>query len=1134
MSTASPQFVRSGSPSNMTFRDATYDPFLSAPFDPEEASFKSSAIRLTPVPGEGEAGSTNGDGQPASLISPSDNFSSNISSNTSPGPDFISDSFRFDSSPGPHDVISPQAILQPPPLMTPNHTNQHSPSSTSKNPSGYGSNPPQPLTLITTPPEDCLGVDAPDSAMARSPIVKVESVSRGDSPDRLSFYSRGRSAAHLSPGDQSSESGGEGPPSNFLPSAPFVPRGQDGSWVPNATTGQAGIDPLSRGDAIIPSPNEMEVQRHLNERNADIRIWSESVSQANSEAGEVSPYRGRKGHVGSRRRAKSAGDPSLREDYFSLSKDAAIPGPGMLIHVSSDDGETDYDSDGDSISASLVDGEHPDRSSSPTRHGSDETPISPSQFHGSPWEDPRSDTPDSTARGQPTTSTQAMVEYQRRARDLDNLSRVATWGTRPLSQADIDSVIGDGGAFGDLTIAEKRKKHERQRSLRKFLQIKTPNNLKRQFSDLSSRGPISDTANHRAEEAKSPPQRKDSFPHLSLRRSSRSPSLSTGGAVLAITNQMAAIGGKDTMKVASPSSSISPPWPSFKRGRSRSDVPRNAGLMDLIRTHGGPPVANIASQQQASHEMGPAGSALGAVADGGDDDDDDDEEMLDEKALVMEFPVQSRLPVPTMEGFKRQISQLNPRLQPALIDRFANEQLRRYRKLVECKQNHAKVASQNSCSAGGYCFAQGGEAKLLAPRASPQDAADANHTQFQIPGHGETTDDPQTLGEGAVTAAQFPPGVLLPPVKRLPAEFECPICFQVKKFQKPSDWTKHVHEDIQPFTCTFPSCTDPKSFKRKADWVRHENERHRHLEWWTCTFADCHHKCYRKDNFVQHLVREHKMPEPKVKKAKSKANKAPGGPAAVEESHREREIERLWDLVERCRHDTTKSPREEPCRFCGNVCSSWKKLTVHLAKHMEQIAMPVLGLVGERDPSYHPGRSRAESVMHEARSFAPQLEGVQPGPDMSVNWTQAPSFNHTEAGGLSAPFNPTYAPHLTTMPDGILSEEPESMETFDGHHYVGAPTGQHLAVPGDESRYMPVHQNSVTYPPAGPRLKVSNPELGVLEETYPYPMSAEVPMGQYDPQRSGYMPATTNSYGYAPPMAQSMSYDPAQGYRGQN
>ena len=55
--------------------------------------------------------------------------------------------------------------------------------------------------------------------------------------------------------------------------------------------------------------------------------------------------------------------------------------------------------------------------------------------------------------------------------------------------------------------------------------------------------------------------------------------------------------------------------------------------------------------------------------------------------------------------------------------------------------------------------------------------------------------------------------------------------------------------------------------------------------------------------------------------------------------------------MERCRRDTTKQPKDEPCRFCGNICNSWKKLTVHLAKHMEQISMPILPLVEQKHMS---------------------------------------------------------------------------------------------------------------------------------------------------------------------------------------
>ncbi|KAK4097773.1 hypothetical protein N658DRAFT_488944 [Parathielavia hyrcaniae] len=45
-----------------------------------------------------------------------------------------------------------------------------------------------------------------------------------------------------------------------------------------------------------------------------------------------------------------------------------------------------------------------------------------------------------------------------------------------------------------------------------------------------------------------------------------------------------------------------------------------------------------------------------------------------------------------------------------------------------------------------------------------------------------------------------------------------------------------------------------------------------------------------------------------------------------------------WAKVEQCHQETAGLPQNEPCRFCGKTFPSWKKLTVHLAKHMEHIS----------------------------------------------------------------------------------------------------------------------------------------------------------------------------------------------------
>jgi hypothetical protein len=251
-------------------------------------------------------------------------------------------------------------------------------------------------------------------------------------------------------------------------------------------------------------------------------------------------------------------------------------------------------------------------------------------------------------------------------------------------------------------------------------------------------------------------------------------------------------------------------------------------------------------------------------------DDEDDEQ----EGITMDLKVRTDPIIPNQEGFRTHARQLNPRLADFMVERVVQEQIRRYKRLLEFRVKHINVVQNKACASGNFCIELGGEAKQLPPKAGNKDP-DAPFIGFQITAPGEEEDNGELPPEGTVVAAQFPSGVPLPPVKRLPAEFECPLCFKVKKFYKPSDWTKHVHEDVQPFTCTFPNCQEPKSFKRKADWVRHENERHRQLENWTCNIADCNHTCFRKDNFVQHLVREHKIAEPKQRTGRASNKELP-------------------------------------------------------------------------------------------------------------------------------------------------------------------------------------------------------------------------------------------------------------------
>ncbi|KAL4913153.1 hypothetical protein BDW62DRAFT_169329 [Aspergillus aurantiobrunneus] len=1188
MSAVSPQFVQNDS------TDRNHDPelsnlYLSAAVDPEEAEFKSSGIRLTPVEDRGSA--WNGSASPlehsgnnastpdnnedygtsyTEFLSPADDWTSDMSGHTSPADIMMPGVWMTNAPPSQNiqtpapnqftvDPSSSQATMNPSQLLTPNLTNNPSPSSDTTSVGSHrvprSHHPPIPR-LITTPLTDTLGPrPAPEPINTISPIVKVESYSRGDSPVRDSFSTNrhpSQSSVHLSPGGLSNASEDD---VTMETDRHSVSRSDDGAWVPNGLTGQSGLAPDAREDVYVLSPNEMDSQRMLAEKNVDIYNWSEAVSEAHSESGDdyLPRQRGRTDNHGTRRRAKSTGDPSLhQQDYFNLKSHhhrLEVPGPGLVLQETSD-----YSDDATESSAPVsVNEERWAQEASeitpPEPQNTETDEPQPHQFLGSPpWRDIELDSSPRTTQIQPGSSTQAMVEFQRRAREYDALSRVATWGTR-----DRDLDANSIRSFQKMNLNGKEKKHERRSSLLKYFPQKKGNLLKRQRqkSDLSTIQPVPEGDSVDAE-SKPAPQRKDSFPHrkLSLGLSPKSPSYSIGGAVMATTRQMAAIGGKDSLNVVSPSSTTKS-WNSFKpRGRSRSEVPTAPGLFELMTSHGGPPVPNINYSAQPTEDEGV--KRVDPDNDAAEDDDDDND---DEKGFVMDFPIPPNLPVPTLEGFRTQILQLNPRLEPALVDRFAHEQVRRYKRLIEIKQTHARDVNSGKCKAGKSCLALGGKAKLLPPRASAQDAD--SHTQFQIPGRGETEEHPEALGETTIAIAQFPPGVPHPPpqVQLLPAEFECMVCFHVKKFQKPSDWTKHIYEDVQPFTCTFPDCADPKSFKRKADWVRHENERHRHLEWWECSFTDCRHRCYRKDNFVQHLIREHKLPEPKAKRWKNKGSSGcapndPITPEMQEEINRDREIHRLWNLVDSCRHDTTKRPKEEACRFCGNVCTNWKKLTVHLAKHMEQMAIPILGLVDEREfpynnGTYSTGNTDTCSVQVPATQntsdFAPRLNnGVAEGLDTSMNFTQAqyPGGHTGGSESLAIPFT-TSAPYLPAASMSMEDTSPNQLNNFQGVSpyatHNGGMSGP-TALAEEQTRLvgMQQHQNSVTYPPpfnTGPRPRVSNQDLRVLPEYNNFSMSPTEM--QYDPHSAVYVSSgAENHYTYHGPMASAMPYNPGA-YQGQ-
>ena len=307
---------------------------------------------------------------------------------------------------------------------------------------------------------------------------------------------------------------------------------------------------------------------------------------------------------------------------------------------------------------------------------------------------------------------------------------------------------------------------------------------------------------------------------------------------------------------------------------------------------------------------------------------------------------------PKLEVFKTHARQLNPRLEPFLTERIGITQVRRYTMLVKSKIKHFNTITKGKCPSGSYCFAQGGEATMLPTFTSGVNAEVIFNVCQTI---NNDSDYKGPFADRILMSASFPPDIPPPPAKSLPARFECPLCFKVESFLEPSDWTEHVHKDTQVFICTFPDCAETNSFERKEDWLRHEDEWHRPLERWQCNLPGCNHRSYRQSHFVQHLVGEHQKRDPTITKRRrwwsSTANpilsheKQSLAASWQRKRTPDEEIQELWDLVELCYVKTKKVPEDEACRFCGLVCHSWMRLSNHLARHMEQIVLPVLELL---------------------------------------------------------------------------------------------------------------------------------------------------------------------------------------------
>ncbi|PSR99413.1 hypothetical protein BD289DRAFT_361129 [Coniella lustricola] len=651
-------------------------------------------------------------------------------------------------------------------------------------------------------------------------------------------------------------------------------------------------------------------------------------------------------------------------------------------------------------------------------------------------------------RQQPETSQAAIARFDQMCQDTGSvLSRAATWGTRRRSLPSIAEIDGitSGNFLKKLSITRDRKPSILLKEL--CGRIAKPNappkrNLTCPEGELASEIHVPSQVQHRA----------------TLQLGSRSPSwtkrspsslntalLSMGTSAASIATQHARTGSIST--VASPKSPFLGVRIPLRRPRSKSELSKNttvtdeesnsythSNLAELWKKSGGPPVAQLRTRHTTTDF---------------DDEDDEDDDVHDDGELRAESNNIIDEVTPKVAGFKEQILKMNPSLaehNTFLVDRIAYQQVARYKMLLGHRLRHLQQIAARSCPSRHMCIALGGSAIHYNTSREPHGASSATMTL-------EDDQGDATQVEGAITAESFPVDIPMPPATSMPAEFECQLCYSTKKFAKPSDWTKHVHEDVQPFTCTWDRCREPKIFKRKADWVRHENEGHRHLEWWTCDVEDCRHTCYRRDNFLQHLVREHKFLEPKVK------TKAALKRAGAQDP--------TWQKVEKCHKETTARPQDEPCRFCGKVLLTWKKLTVHLAKHMEALSLPLLRMVANRDLETDTIISPIQDPP--PRTFPPLIPEVQQPLSTSPSPGQSSALGNSSSVKLD--YSNSQQPYSYDTSSNFApyySAQVHELQQSSNVNFAGPstfqPTSAYQDLPVTASSYMP-SQPYMTVPP---------------------------------------------------------------------
>ncbi|KAI0193485.1 hypothetical protein F4808DRAFT_453229 [Astrocystis sublimbata] len=282
---------------------------------------------------------------------------------------------------------------------------------------------------------------------------------------------------------------------------------------------------------------------------------------------------------------------------------------------------------------------------------------------------------------------------------------------------------------------------------------------------------------------------------------------------------------------------------------------------------------------------------------------------------------------PTIDGFMQYVFRQHPALvgeNNYLADRIAIHMFHRYIKL-------RNTNSRNSRNVHNSITDRAEEQSIIGSFGGDDPYFGHNPDVCQDAIVSGISQEPRLEPDG------FPLGFPMPPpVAQYSTEFKCQFCARNCMISKPSDWTEHVLEDSQPYSCVRERCYSSELlYKKKADWVHHDNEVHSQSKSYMCNIHPCDYKCVEQDKFLSHLVNKHKFADPRAK----------GQEVSVAL------FDRMWRMERQCHVTTSRQSQDEPCKFCGRKFHTLKKLTDHLANHMAAISIPILRLVEKANRS---------------------------------------------------------------------------------------------------------------------------------------------------------------------------------------